>query len=131
VRRRDALISIAALTAPRGAAAGCKGVDAGAVKDFPAGTFRLVATDEGRFIIARDDKGLYAMAAVCTHMGGSIALVDDKGTSKCPSHGSTYDANGGVLVGPSTRPLLHLAVLVCEGRVRVDRMTIVDANARV
>lgn len=129
MHRRGVLLSIAALTAPRTASAKCKGIDAGPV--FKAGTFKLIATDEGRFIAARDEKGFYAMAAMCPHMGGSIAFVDDRGTTKCPSHGSTFGPNGEVLLGPATRPLLHFAVEICEGRVRIDYTTIVDAAARV
>jgi Rieske Fe-S protein len=130
MRRRGALLSIAALTAPRGANAKCKGIDAGPVASFKVGSFKLLATDEGRFIAARDDKGFYAMTAMCPHMGGSIELVDDKGTTKCPSHGSMFNGNGDVILGPATRPLLHLAVILCEGRVRIDYVTIVDPSAR-
>jgi Rieske Fe-S protein len=117
---------------PNGPPHGCteKGVDVGAAKAFAVGTFKLIEADFGRLIVARDAKGLYAFSAMCTHMGGAVSLVDDKGTTVCPSHQSMFGANGEVIRGPATRPLPHFAVKVCEGRVLVDPLTVVGADDR-
>lgn len=129
--RRTALGALVLLTTRR-AFAKCtdKGVDVGALKAYAVGTFKLLEADFGRVIVARDAKGLYAFSGMCTHMGGSIALSDDKGTTVCPSHQSMFGANGEVLKGPATRPLPHFPVKVCDGRVLVDPFTVVAADER-
>lgn len=107
-----------------------KGIDVGALKSYPAGTFRLIEADVGRIIVACDDKGLYAFSAVCTHMGGAVSLLDDKGMSLCPSHQSMFGPNGEIVRGPATRPLPHFAVKTCEGRVLVDPTLVVPPETR-
>ncbi len=128
---RRAAIAVLLLSTGR-AFAKCteKGIDVGALKSYPVGTFRLIEADVGRLIVARDDKGLYAYSAVCTHMGGAVYLADDHGTSVCPSHQSSFGPNGEVLRGPATRALPHFAVRTCEGRVLVDPTTVVAAEVR-
>lgn len=63
----------------------------------------------GNFFLVKDAGGIYAMTAVCTHMGCIVgAPADSKIT--CPCHGSQYDLGGANLVGPATQPLVHFAV---------------------
>lgn len=128
--RRAALAVILLSTGHALAKCAEKGIDVGPLKAYPVGTFKLIEADVGRIIVARDAKGVYAYSGVCTHMGGAIYLADDQGTSQCPSHQSMFGPNGEVIKGPATRPLPHFAVRVCEGRVLVDAMTIVDADVR-
>lgn len=127
--RRVVLITL--LLSSSHALAKCgNGLDVGAAKSHPVGTFRLIEADMGRFIVARDAAGFYAYSAMCTHMGGAIVLSDANGTSTCPSHQSMFGPHGEVLRGPATRPLPHFAVTLCEGRVFLDPFTIVTADAR-
>ena len=117
--RRAALSAIVVLaTGPALAKCTEKGVDVGAAKAWSIGTFKLIEAEFGRVIVARDGKGLYAFSGMCTHMGGAVYLSDDKGT------------NGEVIRGPAIKPLPHFAVKVCDGRVLVDPVTVVDADAR-
>ena len=131
--RRTAVLGLVLLATPRAFAnSSCeKGLDLGPVTSFAVGAFKLIEADFGRAIVARDAKGLYAMSAMCTHMGGSIGLIDDKGTTVCPSHQSMFGANGEVIRGPAARPLPHFAVKVCEGRAYLDPFTLVAADTRV
>jgi Rieske Fe-S protein len=102
------------------------GVRAGAVTDFPVGTWTL----KGGVIIAQDAAGLYAFSAICTHQGCTIGAPNGSGTSTCPCHGSEFDGNGNVIVGPATAPLAHFAVHVCEGNVFVDSKKSIDPTTR-
>jgi Rieske Fe-S protein len=80
-------------------------------------------------VLARDDRGLYAYTAVCTHQR-CIVVVDNEGT-RCPCHDSAFDADGVVTRGPATRALPNHPVRICEGRVFVDRTHVVSAGTRV
>jgi Rieske Fe-S protein len=80
-------------------------------------------------VLARDDRGLYAYTAVCTHQR-CIVVVDNAGT-RCPCHDSTFDPDGAVTQGPATRALPNHPVRICEGRVFVDRTHVVSAGTRV
>lgn len=73
----------------------------------PAGTVRDYR-DLGAFWLIHDATGIYAITAICTHMG---CTVGQAGASfACPCHGSQFDLNGGNTVGPATSPLVHFAV---------------------
>ena len=60
-------------------------------------------------IVMRDAEGIYAISAVCTHLGCTVSRTGD--TLLCPCHGSKFDAEGRVKAGPAPRglPWLELA----------------------
>jgi Rieske Fe-S protein len=111
-----------------GEAPTCGGLGArvGAVTDFPLGTWTL----KGGVVIAQDAGGLYAFTAICTHLGCTVGSPDAKGTTTCPCHGSQFDGNGNVIIGPATAPLAHFAVSVCEGNVFVSSKKSIDPSTR-
>ncbi len=94
------------------------GVDVGVINDFAVGTWRLNAG--ARAIGARDAAGFYAFSALCTHERCLVNEPDAMGVSECVCHGSRFDGNGRVLVGPAVSPLRHFAVALLGGRVMVD-----------
>jgi len=63
----------------------------------------------GNFFLIRDATGIYAMTAVCTHMGCTVGTPIGNQIT-CPCHGSQYDLGGANLVGPATMPLVHFQV---------------------
>jgi cytochrome b6-f complex iron-sulfur subunit len=78
-----------------------------------------------------DDGGLYAMSAICTHLG-CVAARDRSGRIRCPCHGSVFEADGRVEAGPAPRRLTHLALLLApDGQVVVDTRRPVGAGARL
>jgi len=74
-----------------------------------------------RAYIGRDDGGLYAIDAVCTHLGCLVQQEDGEGFA-CPCHGSRFAADGQVLHGPAGQPLRCLALnLNQDGQLVVER----------
>ena len=81
----------------------------GKPKDFPVGTERYF--EKERVLVRADDRGIYALSLVCTHLGCTVAKEADRPGFACPCHGSRYRDNGAVIVGPAPRRLraLHVA----------------------
>jgi cytochrome b6-f complex iron-sulfur subunit len=70
-----------------------------------------------RLALLRDDRGLYALSLICTHLGCTVIVSAHE--LSCPCHGSLFDRQGRVLKGPADRPLGRLQVAEREGHVEV------------
>ncbi len=89
-----------------------KVIDAGNASTIAVDTLRAVS---GKSVaIARDSGGIYAMSLVCTHQGCDISTSQGGSVSfsilHCGCHGSEYNNQGQVLLGPASSPLPHLLV---------------------
>ncbi len=77
--------------------------------------------------IVRTDKGLWAMSAVCTHLGCITQWKPESDQIACPCHGSKFERNGKVGAGPAPRPLPHFAVrIAADGALVVDKLETVN-----
>lgn len=95
-------------------------VNAGKPEQYPMGS---VTQDlqSGIYIVHAPD-GLYAMSAVCTHLGCLTAWKPELDMVACPCHGSKFRRDGSKIEGPAPRPLRWLrASLSDEGDLLVDR----------
>ncbi len=73
----------------------------GSPEDFAAGTTKVFS--DKNVIVSRDEKGLFAISLVCTHLGCIVSKASQG--FACPCHGSKYDENGNVVKGPAPRAL--------------------------
>jgi len=72
--------------------------------------------------IVHGPEGLYAMSAVCTHLGCLTAWKPELGIVACPCHGSKFNRDGTKIEGPAPRPLIWLKAWISdEGDLLVDR----------
>jgi cytochrome b6-f complex iron-sulfur subunit len=72
--------------------------------------------------IVHGPEGLYAMSAVCTHLGCLTAWKPELGIVACPCHGSKFHRDGSKIEGPAPRPLQWLKAWISdEGDLLVDR----------
>jgi Rieske Fe-S protein len=117
VNRREFLI----LTTPF--AAGCaatQGTGAAEARQINAGPASKYAAEgvyarlssQGFFIVRRNGK-LFALSAICTHKKCRLKPEVDH-SFYCPCHGSTFDAEGRVTLGPAKRDLPVMATVVDE-----------------
>jgi len=80
----------------------------------------------------RDEKGLYAISAVCTHLGCITNRDSNNGEFFCPCHGSVFRADGKVLVGPAPSSLHWLVLsLAPDGQVVVNQRKTVPLHTRL
>lgn len=102
---------------------------AGWPKDFLKGTVTPIPGH--RVWIFRDADGLYAVSAVCPHLGCMVDRQDD-GRFHCPCHGSVFDPQGEVTKGPATAPLAWPKLsLAPAGQLVVDMRRNVEPGARL
>jgi len=93
-------------------------VKLGPVTDF--GNITSEAFPEQRLWVYRDAEGLYAMSAVCTHLGCIVSAED--GGYFCPCHGSRFNVQGEPLSGPAPRPLKYLQLSISpDGQLVVNQ----------
>jgi cytochrome b6-f complex iron-sulfur subunit len=85
---------------------------------------------EHRLWIYSDAEGLYAISAVCTHLG---CIVHSEGEGYfCPCHGSRFDREGKPTAGPAPGPLHYLALsLSADGQLVVDKQAKAAADVRL
>jgi len=104
------------------------------VKLGPLDQFADVAVTwfpNSRLWVYSDDKGLYAISAICTHLG-CIVAAQEQGGFYCPCHGSRFDATGKNVSGPAPKPLAHLELFVSpDGQLVVDRKREVGRDVRL
>ena len=95
-------------------------VNAGKPERYPPGS---VTQDlQSGIYIVHGPEGIYAMSAVCTHLGCLTAWKPELGIVACPCHGSKFNRDGSKIEGPAPRPLRWLqASLSDEGDLLVDR----------
>lgn len=130
--RRFFLMASGAAAAGLALGVGCAGrvnqgtFPAGSPSGIEVGAAQVI--EDGPFVLARDEQGLYAMSALCTHLGCTVNVDGDR--LPCPCHGSVFDRNGEVVEGPARRPLDHFQVTISDGQVSVNTAQIVPATDR-
>lgn len=104
------------------------------VKLGPASQYVGVAITpipEHRLWIYSDADGLFAISAVCTHLG---CIVQSQGAEGffCPCHGSRFDSQGRATAGPAPGPLPYLKLSVsADGQLVVDKQLKVAPEERL
>ena len=102
-------------------------VNAGKPDQYPVGS---VTQDlQSGIYIVHGPEGLYAMSAVCTHLGCITAWKPELDMVACPCHGSKFHPDGTKIEGPASRPLPHFAIsLTADGELLVDKLQIIKAS---
>ncbi len=92
---------------------------AGTPLDFAEGVVRF--NKEKKAYVIGTSNGVYALSAVCTHLGCITRYKSDEKLIACPCHGSRFDLEGNVTNGPAPRPLPWLDVTEdASGNLVVD-----------
>lgn len=72
--------------------------------------------------IVRNEKILFALSTVCTHLGCTPNWLAAEDKYKCPCHGSGFHRDGINFEGPAPRPLERYRVVLDEdGEILVDK----------
>jgi glycine/D-amino acid oxidase-like deaminating enzyme/nitrite reductase/ring-hydroxylating ferredoxin subunit len=75
-------------------------------EELPPGTGALVRSGLKKVAVFKDDSGtVHRRSAICTHLGCIVQWNPVEHTWDCPCHGSRFDVEGRVLMGPATDDL--------------------------
>ncbi len=94
---------------------------AGRPDDYVIGEVDTRWMDQYRVWVVRTRTGIYALNAVCTHLGCTPRWLDTEGQFKCPCHGSGFTREGVNFEGPAPRPLERLHITLENGLIVIDR----------
>ena len=79
----------------------------------------------GVWIVRHEYEGqaqIYALKAVCTHLGCTPIWLEGEQRFKCPCHGSGFYKDGINFEGPAPRPLERFAIRIADdGQLEVDK----------
>jgi cytochrome b6-f complex iron-sulfur subunit len=95
---------------------------AGKPDDYQVGEVSTRFKDAQRVWIIRIADGMYALNAVCTHLGCTPNWFASEERFKCPCHGSNFLMDGTNVAGPAPVPLYRAAIkLNLQGEIEVDK----------
>jgi cytochrome b6-f complex iron-sulfur subunit len=95
----------------------------GKPEDFQAGVVDTRFVDKYGVWIVHDQGRIYALIAICTHLGCPPAWLETQNKFKCPCHGSGYYKSGVNFEGPTPRPLERARIFISpdDGQIVVDK----------
>lgn len=95
---------------------------AGKPEDFALGVDERFKQSKSIWIV-KEQKKMYALITVCTHLGCTPNWLQNENKFKCPCHGSGFRMTGINFEGPAPRPLerAKIAIDATDGQIIVDR----------
>ncbi len=95
----------------------------GVPADFPEGVVDTRFKDQYGVWIVNNQGQIYALIAICTHLGCPPNWLEAQNKFKCPCHGSGYYKSGVNFEGPTPRPLERAKIFVSpdDGQIVVDK----------
>ena len=96
---------------------------AGRAEDFQPGVVDTRFVDKFGVWVVNDGGRIYALIAICTHLGCPPAWLETQNKFKCPCHGSGYYKSGVNFEGPTPRPLERARIFISsdDGKIVVDK----------
>ena len=90
----------------------------GAKAEYPPGTIKYF--ENNQVYAFADEEGIYAISAVCTHLGCIVNKNEDGFI--CPCHGSGYSLDGKVTKGAAPRDLSWYKIsMLPSGQLEVNK----------
>ena len=83
---------------------------AGKPEDYQPGEVSTRMKKEQRVWMIRNEEGIYALIAICTHLGCTPIWWPAEDRFKCPCHGSNFTIDGQNVAGPAPVPLFRAAI---------------------
>lgn len=94
---------------------------AGFKGDYTSGVSEKYTPQQSVWIVKEGDQ-MFALIAVCTHLGCTPRWLSLEAKFKCPCHGSGFKPNGVNFEGPAPRPLERAKISIADdGQILIDK----------
>lgn len=105
---------------------------AGSPSDYSVSEVSEKYKQDERVWIIREEQGIYALFAKCTHLGCTPRWLAAEDKFKCPCHGSGFYKSGMNFEGPAPRPLDRFGVSLNEtGQLVIDKSKVFKMQAGI
>jgi cytochrome b6-f complex iron-sulfur subunit len=95
---------------------------AGLPDEYSVGSVSTRWVKSQKVWVIRNEAEIYALVAVCTHLGCTPRWLETENKFKCPCHGSGFHRTGVNFEGPAPRPLERVKItLADDGQIVVDK----------
>ncbi len=89
--------------------------------ELSTGKSKVVVVGGKPVIVVRTEVGVFALSAVCTHLGCIVKWDGSLNRLICPCHAASFDLNGNVLGGPAPKPLSTLSTKVVRDSILIGK----------
>ncbi len=90
------------------------------LSEIPVGGAKTVRHQGKPYIVARQATKVYAVNAICTHLGCIVYWDASIKQLACPCHTAFFDLNGNVITGPAPSPLPIAEVKIVEDQIIIS-----------
>lgn len=90
------------------------------LSEIPVGGAKTVRHKGKPYIVVRQAAKLYAVNAICTHLGCIVYWDPSIKQLACPCHTAFFDLNGNIITGPAPTPLPTAEVKVAGDQIVIS-----------
>jgi cytochrome b6-f complex iron-sulfur subunit len=89
--------------------------------ELPNGKSKVVVIGGKPVIVVRTNEEVFALSAVCTHLGCIVKWDVSLNRLICPCHAASFDLNGNVLGGPAPKPLSVISTKIVRESILIGK----------
>jgi cytochrome b6-f complex iron-sulfur subunit len=88
--------------------------------DVSMGEAKTIRHQGKPYVVVRTGSGIYAINAICTHLGCVLYWDPQAKQLACPCHAAFFDLSGNVISGPAPRPQPTATVKIAGDQIVVS-----------
>jgi len=90
-----------------------------ALSEIPVGNASKISYKGKPTIVVHTQEGVFALSAICPHLGCLVNWHPDEKQIACPCHAAKFDLRGNVLGGPSPGPLESYKAEIINDQIKI------------
>lgn len=90
--------------------------------EIPVGKAKTVRYQGKPTVVIRTSaKEVFALSAICTHLGCIVEWQEENKRLACPCHAAYFDIHGNVISGPAPKPLPSYKAEIIDNQILIGR----------